>query len=160
MNTHTLCRKFRDKLYHQIVMKGYRQKKLSEISGVSDSEISRLLRGDPDRGPFPGLVNAFRLARALEVSLDFLADDNLDHDPLKPPAPVAPEERELVELASTIGFREARRLLENAQILGYEVAIRRLLGAEMKPLIEVGDGRRAPSTAPMAAPSVPHANSA
>lgn len=157
MNTHSLCRKFRDKLYHQIVMKGYRQKKLSEISGVSDSEISRLLRGDPDRGPFPGLVNAFRLSRALGVSLDFLADDEHEHDPLKPPAPVAPEERELVELASAIGHREARRLLETAQVLGYEVAIRRLLGAEMKPLVEV-DSRRAPAATTSQA--IPHANSA
>ena len=37
----------------------------------------------------------------------------------------------------TLGNRAARRILETACDLGYEVAIRRLLGLEMKPIIEV-----------------------
>ncbi len=52
--------------------RGLNGQKLARLSQVSDSEISRILQGKSR----PGLDNALRLAQALGVSLDYLADDS------------------------------------------------------------------------------------
>ena len=65
------------KLLGQMVRRGLNGQKLAKISKVSDSEISRILAGKSR----PGLENAFRLAKAVGVSLDYLADDTLENDP-------------------------------------------------------------------------------
>ena len=149
--------RFRDKVGQEMALKGFNGQKLARASGVSDSEISRILRGDPKRGPFPGLVNAFRLARALGVSLDYLADDSMEHDPSRPVEPFSREERELLDLANELGHRHARRVLETVADLGYDAGMGRLLSKEAgKPLVEVGEngGRPAASaTTPAAAHS-------
>ena len=143
--------RYSEKLYQKMVQLRMSQKQLHEASGVSDSEVSRILNNKSQ----PGLENAHKLARALGMSLDFLADDALDADPARPADPIAPGDQEILDLTHSLGIRQARRLLETACDLGYEVAIRRLLGAEMKPLIEVGDGHR-----PLATPASRAANSA
>lgn len=128
--------RYAEKLYKQMLLKGLNQQKLAKLSQVSDSEVSRILAGKSQ----PGLENAFRLARAVGVSLDYLADDSLDTDPVQEAGPASATERDLLELAREVGLRAAYKLLDTSKILGYEVAIRRLLAAEMKPMIEVGDG--------------------
>ena len=143
--------RYSEKLYQKMVQLRMSQKQLHEASGVSDSEVSRILNNKSQ----PGLENAYKLARALGMSLDFLADDALEADPARPADPVSAGEQEILELAQHLGLRQARRLLETAADLGYEAAIRRLLGTEMKPLIEVGDAHRAVAT-----PQVSRANSA
>lgn len=135
--------RYAEKLYKMMLLKGLNQQKLARLSAVSDSEVSRILRGKSQ----PGLENAFRLARALGISLDYLADDELETDPARGVEAGTLQEREVLDLARELGPRQARRLLETAADLGFDVAIRRLLGAELKPLIEVGDG---PSHAPPA----------
>ena len=60
---------------------GLNGQKLARLSQVSDSEISRILQGKSR----PGLDNALRLARALGVSLDYLADDKLEVEPPRRP---------------------------------------------------------------------------
>ena len=150
--------RFRDKVSQEMAVKGFNGQKLARASGVSDSEISRILRGDPQRGPFPGLVNAHRLARALGVSLDYLADDSMEHDPSKPVEPFSREERELLDLANHLGQRHARRVLETVGDLGYEAGIRRLLGMEVgKPMVEVGESGGRPAAS--ATPSTSHSSS-
>jgi transcriptional regulator with XRE-family HTH domain len=144
--------KFEEKLRKQMLLKGYNQQKLARLSHVSDSEISRILSGKSGN---PGLENGLRLARAVGVSLDYLADDTLADDtlqaPLSPPAPVAEgTEGEILVAARELGLRPARRILETVCDLGYEVAIRRLL--DVKPLIELGDAPRVAS--PVPTPSV------
>lgn len=138
---------------------GFNQQKLARISQVSDSEISRILSG---KSCNPGVENALKLARAVGVSLDYLADDALDDEatPIETAAPAgrgsteAPRdgaEAEVLDAARELGVRQARRVLETACDLGYEIAIRRLL--EIRPLIEIGDSPRAtvtPSGAPAA----------
>ncbi len=135
--------RYSEKLYQKMVQLRMTQKQLHEASGVSDSEVSRILNNKSQ----PGLENAYKLARALGISLDYLADDALDADPARPAEALAGGEQEVLELAQGLGLRQARRLLETATELNYEVAIRRLLGAEMKPLIEVGDGGHRPAPA-------------
>jgi transcriptional regulator with XRE-family HTH domain len=136
--------KLEEKLHAQMVRLGLNGQKLARSSKVSDSEISRILAGKSR----PGLENAFRLARAVGVSLDYLADDSLEVDPLVHKDPMTPEERELLDLAHGIGTARVTRIVENVRLLGYEVAMRRLLDA--KPVIEV-DAEPRPS-APAAAP--------
>ena len=71
------CNRFSEKLGQKILQLGLNGQKLARKSDVSDSEISRIMNGKS----LPGLENAMALARAVEVSLDYLADDKVDHDP-------------------------------------------------------------------------------
>jgi transcriptional regulator with XRE-family HTH domain len=105
--------------------------KLARLSCVSDSEISRILQGKSR----PGLDNAFRLAKAVGVSLDYLADDTLDADPKEAQDSNAPEEQKILAASRKLGYLEVLTLLEIIRNLGYDLAINRLVGG--KPVIEV-----------------------
>ncbi len=70
----------KDKLQMLMARHALNGQKLARSSHVSDSEISRILQGKSR----PGLDNAFRLARSVGVTLDYLADDSLD---VEPPGP-------------------------------------------------------------------------
>src|SRR5438105_6342288 len=113
--------KLEEKLLTRMVRLGLNGQKLARTSKVSDSEISRILAGKSR----PGLENAFRLARAVGVSLDYLADDALEADPLENTDPLTPDERELLDLAHGIGAARAARILDIVRIVGYEIAMRR-----------------------------------
>jgi transcriptional regulator with XRE-family HTH domain len=121
----------KDKLHMLMARHSLNGQKLARLSQVSDSEISRILKGKSR----PGLDNAFRVAKAVGVSLDYLADDSLDSEPPKPADFLSPEERKLVSLAQKIGTAEVLTILENIRFLGYDVAMSRLIGG--KPIIEV-----------------------
>src|SRR5262245_51540492 len=138
------------KLCAQMLRRGLNGQKLAKISRVSDSEISRILAGKSR----PGLENAFRLAKAVGVSLDYLADDSLETDPARAADPLSPEDREVLDLAHAIGCSKAARVLENIRIVGYELAMRRLLDA--RPALDVDDASRlgaAPVTSPSPVPA-------
>jgi len=133
--------------------------KLAKLSQVSDSEISRILQGKSR----PGLDNAFRLAKSVNVSLDFLADDSLDMDASQSGDLMSPDERKVLNLTQKVGAAEVVAILEIVRFLGYDVAMSRLIGA--KPIIEIdkesmGELRAAPvlTAPPVTAP--PRANSA
>ncbi len=121
----------KDKLQMLMARYGLNGQKLARLSQVSDSEISRILKGKSR----PGLDNAFRLAKSVNVTLDYLADDSLDAEPAQPADHLTPEERRLVTIAQKIGYSEVLTMLENIRFLGYEVAMSRLVGG--KPLIEI-----------------------
>ena len=121
----------KDKLQMLMARCGLNGQKLARLSQVSDSEISRILQGKSR----PGLDNAFRLARAVNVTLDYLADDSLDAEPPQPADHLSPEERRLLTVAQKIGPSEVLTLLENIRFLGYDVAMSRLVGG--KPVIEI-----------------------
>ena len=65
------CNRFSEKLFQKSLQLGLNGQKLARKSDVSDSEISRIMNGKS----LPGLENAIALARAVGVSLDYLADD-------------------------------------------------------------------------------------
>ncbi len=145
--------RFYEKLYKQMLLLGMNQQKLARKSLVSDSEVSRILAGKSQ----PGLENAFKLSRAVGVSLDYLADETLEEDPtLVPEAPPA-EEREVLDLARELGSRQSRQVLETALLLGHKESMRRLLGVgtdtkqppgepgEPSPIAPSGVGRVAPT---------------
>ena len=140
--------KLKDKLLTEMARQGLNGQKLAQRSKVSDSEISRILSGQST----PGLENAFRLARAVGVSLDFLADDALEADPLRSTDPVSTEERHVLDLSQRTGLNRAIHVLEIISFIGYETTMQRLLGMiGSKPVIEVvppGDDPR-----PLAAPA-------
>lgn len=137
--------KLKDKLLTEMARQGLNGQRLAQRSKVSDSEISRILSGQST----PGLENAFRLARAVGVSVDFLADDATESDPLKSTDPLSSEERRVLDLARRVGLDRAMLLLENIKILGYDTSMQRLLSA--KPVIEVDksdESHMIPSHAP------------
>jgi transcriptional regulator with XRE-family HTH domain len=121
----------KDKLQMLMARHALNGQKLARSSQVSDSEISRILQGKSR----PGLDNAFRLARSVGVSLDYLADDSLDVEPPRPEDHLSSEERRVLALAQKIGCSHVITILENIRFLGYEVAMSRLVGG--KPIIEV-----------------------
>ena len=127
----TFTHKLKDKLLTEMARKGLNGQKLAMKSDVSDSEISRILSGRST----PGLENAYRLARAVNVSLDYLADDQLEADPSTNSDPLSLEERRVLDLAQRVGLVRAILLLENISFIGYEMAMQRLLGA--RPIIEI-----------------------
>jgi len=127
----SFTQKLKDKLLTEMARQGLNGQRLAQRSKVSDSEISRILSGQST----PGLENAFRLARSVGVSLDYLADDVLESDPLKATDPLSPDERRVLDLAQQIGLPRALLLLENIRYVGFELAMQRLLMAN--PVVEV-----------------------
>src|SRR4051812_14371002 len=123
--------RLKDKLLTEMARQGLNGQRLAQRSKVSDSEISRILSGQST----PGLENAFRLARAVGVSLDFLADDALEADPLRARDPLSPDDRRVLDLVQQIGMVKAIHVLENIRYIGYETAMQRLLMA--KPVVEI-----------------------
>ncbi len=123
--------KLKDKLLTQMARQGLNGQKLAQRSKVSDSEISRILSGQST----PGLENAFRLARAVGVSVDYLADDALEADPLVTSDPLSTDERRALDLIDQIGLTRALLLLENMRYIGYETSMQRLLMTN-KPVVE------------------------
>lgn len=115
--------------------------RLARLSQVSDSEISRILQGKSR----PGLDNALRLAQAVGVSLDYLADDNVEAEPSPPEDALCPEDHKLLALCNRIGGEEVHRILEIVRILGYDAAMARLIGVAPKPVIERLDEEAAES---------------
>jgi len=138
------------KLQSMMARKGLNGQKLARMSQVSDSEISRILQGKSR----PGLDNALRLAKAVGVSLDYLADDQIDIEPAPPGELLSPEERKILTLVTKIGPAEVLTILENIRFLGYEVAMSRLVSA--KPVIEadkeMSDARLSAASQPAIAP--------
>ena len=133
--------KFAEKLYRQLVRLGWNQQKLSRASGVSDSEVSRILAGKSN----PGLENAYKLCRAAGLSLDYMADDNMTEDPRHETIGLTDAQRDLLATANTVGMRQVTQLLDIVQHLGYDIALRRLI--EARPVIEPLDADATKSTA-------------
>jgi transcriptional regulator with XRE-family HTH domain len=131
----------KDKLQMLMARHALNGQKLARLSRVSDSEVSRILQGKSR----PGLDNAFRLARAVGVSLDFLADDSLDAEPAKPGDNLSGDEKRILAIAHKMGAGEILTLLETIRFLGYDVAMSRLVGG--KPIIEIEREPADPRTA-------------
>jgi len=131
------CNRFSEKLAQKILQLGLNGQKLARKSDVSDSEISRIMNGKS----LPGLENAIALARAVGVSLDYLADDTMDHDPSRPQESTTEQEAMVLRLVRELGLMQAVPLLEITRIIGYEMAMKRLI--EAKPTVAtIGEAPR------------------
>lgn len=117
--------RYEEKLRREMILKGFNQQRLARASGVSDSEVSRILAGKSQ----PGLENALKLARAVGVSLDYLADDTRDAESRRVP-PSDPWTAEALELVRELGPRLAVQLLLAVRTIGHEAALRRLFGLD------------------------------
>lgn len=105
--------KLGEKILAGIAAKRWSQSDLARATGLNPTTVSRAVNGEGKLY----LEQARRIAEALGVSLDYLADDSLDAPPTGP---------ELTEQEAYI--------LSTARRLGYDVAERRLLGLfEVKP---------------------------
>lgn len=123
--------KLKDKLQMLMARSHLNGQKLARLSQVSDSEISRILQGKSR----PGLDNAYRLAKAVGVSLDFLADDSLEADPVQALDSQTLEEQKILATSHKLGCSKVLTILEIIGILGYDSAMRRLIDG--KPVIEI-----------------------
>jgi len=132
--------RFEEKLRKQMLLKGYNQQKLARLSGVSDSEVSRILGGKSQ----PGLENALKLAKAVGVSLDYLADDAQEQEAPRGPS-LSSWESEILEISRELGARNAAQLLLAARTLGLEPALRRLYGLDTRTTGETGEDALASS---------------
>ncbi len=114
--------RFEEKLRLQMSLRGMNQQRLAREAGVSDSEVSRILNGKSQ----PGMENALRLARAVGVSLDYLADAAQEAGT----SAGGPDlwEKEVLALARDLGFRAAAQILLVVGTIGREKALRRLYG--------------------------------
>jgi transcriptional regulator with XRE-family HTH domain len=137
------CNRFSEKLGQRILQLGLNGQKLARKSDVSDSEISRIMNGKS----LPGLENAIALARAVGVSLDYLADDRLDAEPNRPQESANEIETSILKLVQEIGTIQTYTILEITRNLGYDLASKRLIEAKpvVTPMIE---GAR-PTAAPV-----------
>ena len=137
------CNRFSEKLGQKILQLGLNGQKLARKSDVSDSEISRIMNGKS----LPGLENAISLARAVGVSLDYLADDTLDAEPNRVQESVNELETAILKLVREIGAFQTHAILEITRNLGYDIAFKRLIDAKpvVLPLIEPAR----PSVAPI-----------
>lgn len=101
--------KFSEKLTRLIGQSGKSQSRLGRETGIAQTAISEMTLGK--RRPY--MDQAFLLARALGVPLDYLADESAD----EPPRSVTEEESYVLRAVRGLG-------------LGYEEVIRRLTVAE------------------------------
>jgi transcriptional regulator with XRE-family HTH domain len=102
---------FGEKVAKLVDRAGITQKDLATSLGLSESRVSEWLH----RGTAPKLTVAARLAKILGVPVDYLADDDQDEPP------------------SATRTDQERRILEIAAMLGYEVALARLINAPGAP---------------------------
>jgi transcriptional regulator with XRE-family HTH domain len=118
---------FAEKLDKLIEMRGTSQSKLARIVGIHQQAISAMTRGKQE----PYLRQGLALAKALEVPLEYLADDAIDS---LPPAVLAERERMVWEIVRDIGVDEAWRRLIAAD-----------LGSIRKTVFPLGDDKESKS---------------
>jgi transcriptional regulator with XRE-family HTH domain len=94
---------YAEKLQRVCALKGLDQSTLAESVGLSRSTISRIFSGAQE----PKLGMAWNLARALGVSLDFLADDALEADPGGTWARLSDDELTILKLVRRLGAEAA-----------------------------------------------------
>lgn len=83
--------------------RGLSQNELARLAGVHQPRISEWFGGSGG----PSLLTALRIARALGVPLEYLADDGQD----APDPALSQEEANILEMVRTLGVPEARRRL-------------------------------------------------
>jgi transcriptional regulator with XRE-family HTH domain len=83
--------------------KGLNQTDVMRITNASKGTASNWMKGKPNGGTAPDLESALKLARALGVPLDYLADDDMDEPP-SPPRTLDPADALFLSTVKTLGF--------------------------------------------------------
>lgn len=81
------------------------QRELADLARVSKSSLNRWINGES----MPNVEEALRLARVLEVPLEWLAADDDQETP--PASPLSPEEEKILWIVRTMGTEEAAKRL-------------------------------------------------
>ncbi len=103
---------YAEKMQRLCALRGVDQAALAARLGRSKSTISRILSGEQE----PKLRLAFALARALGVTLDYLADDTLDAVPEGQLHQLTPDEFAILKIVRRLGAETAMdRLLGLAE---------------------------------------------
>lgn len=96
---------FAEKLAIAMEARGLSQMKLGELTGIHQTAISRMTRGGDTQRPY--LDQGLLIAKALNVPLEYLADDLWDEEP----APPRELQREVWGLVLEMGLNRARKRL-------------------------------------------------
>jgi transcriptional regulator with XRE-family HTH domain len=120
---------FADKIRRLCALKGLDQSTLAERIGISKSSMSRILSGLQE----PKLRLAHELARALGVTMDYLADES-DQD--------TPGDQ-MVELSD-----DERTILKIVRRLGHSLAMDRLVGINVPAPRREGTAAKRSAVAP------------
>jgi transcriptional regulator with XRE-family HTH domain len=102
------------KIQHLLRDRGLHQAEFEPLAGLPKGRVSKWAGGQGE----PTARQALRMARLLNVPLDYLADDDLDEPP---PASMTDRERQVWEVVRTIGPDEAWRRLVGAPLPSFEV---------------------------------------
>ena len=98
--------RFSEKLYRACTLRRMtNQRELADLARVSKSALNRWINGES----VPSVEEAWRLAKVLEVPLEWLAADDDQETP--PASPVSEEEGKILWMVRTIGTDEAARRL-------------------------------------------------
>ncbi len=93
--------------------RGWKQIDLAEAIGVSKQRVSQWMQGTGQPKPY----HLLRMARALNVPMEFLADDTMEDIAAQG---VSAEEMKVVEMARVLGLEEAKRRLLQAPAVDIE----------------------------------------
>lgn len=86
---------------------GLTQKGLSDLSGVSTVMISQYERGDISTGKNPSLENTLKIAKVLNVSLDWLCGNiNIEENPFFRAYSELPKNRKAQYVQNALDFAE------------------------------------------------------
>lgn len=109
---------YAEKLQRLCALKGLDQSALAERVGISKSRVSRILSGAQE----PKLGLAVALARVLEVSLDYLVEeDDRGREAAYQCVPITEDELTILKLVRRLGSDEALdRLLARTGVVGAE----------------------------------------
>lgn len=94
---------YAEKLQRLFVLRGFDQASVAARFGISRSSMSRILSGAQE----PKLSLALRLARFLDASLEYLADDELPFEAHAQQASLSDDEWTILKLVRRLGPEEA-----------------------------------------------------
>ena len=100
---------YQEKLQRLCALKGLDQSALASKVGLSKSSISRIMSGSQE----PKLSLAYELAKALGVTLDYLADETLDAGPTDQLLMVTDDELTILKMTRRLGTNVALDRLLN-----------------------------------------------
>jgi transcriptional regulator with XRE-family HTH domain len=87
-----------------MAQRGLKAADLSRLTGIPSQRFTEWKNSTPERPRVPTLSQALRIARALGVPLDYLADDDLDDPTSLAELGIDPDDRTLLEFLRITGL--------------------------------------------------------
>lgn len=118
--------KFRHKLKNHMEIQSISQTRMEELSGVDQKVISNILNKPTSR---PTFENVVRLARALNLPIEYFANDEMEEPP--PDTKMSQEEVRVMKAAASVGLEESEWLLKAVKGVPFEAVKKALLADKL-----------------------------